>query len=284
MFSSKTSLENLYPVFSPKHSSLGGILSIVSMAPWAFIGFDSIPQTAEEYNFPPKKALNLMILAILIGAFVYIAMNFVTAAVYPWQDFLNSDTFWATGIAVDKLLEKVGFPLLTVALVAAILSGIIGFYSSASRLILSMSRENALPIWFGQIHPKYKTPSNALLFTMFLSLLGPWFGRQVLQWIVDMCSVGAAIGYLYTSASTFKLLYGKKGKLGLKIISISSIIFSLVFVILLLIPGLPSSLSVPSLIVLISWIILGMIFYFFTYQKHDKYSSEKLNFKIIEKS
>jgi len=281
IFSPQTSFSNLTPVFSPDNTPIGGVMAIVAMAPWAYIGFDSIPQTAEEYNFSPKKALWLMILAISLGGFVYIVMNTVTAAVFPWTDFINSEPYWATGTAVNALLGNAGMILLAVALVAAILSGIIGFYASASRLILSMSRATALPNWFGKIHSTYRTPANAIIFVMIIALIGPWFGRQVLQWIVDMCSIGASVGYFYTSASTFKSVRGVKGNVPLKIISFMSTLFSITFIALLLIPGLPSSLSTPSIIALIAWIIIGILFYAINYKKYHSMSQAELNQRIL---
>ncbi|MDO4418417.1 MAG: amino acid permease, partial [Eubacteriales bacterium] len=80
-----------------------------------------------------------------------------------------------------------------------ILSGIIGFYMATSRLLYSMSREKVLPAWFGRLHPGYKTPANAIVFVLVIALAAPFFGRTALGWIVDMSSIGAAIGYGYTS-------------------------------------------------------------------------------------
>lgn len=56
-FSPYFSASNLNPSFSLNaegKSSLGGILAVVAVAPWAFVGFDSIPQASEEFNFSHK--------------------------------------------------------------------------------------------------------------------------------------------------------------------------------------------------------------------------------------
>jgi amino acid transporter len=63
-------------MFSPAVSVWPGILSIVAIAPWAFVGFDAIPQAAEEFNFSPKKTFKIMVFAILVGAFLYIACQY----------------------------------------------------------------------------------------------------------------------------------------------------------------------------------------------------------------
>mgnify|MGYP003300970293 FL=1 len=105
---------------------------------------------------------------------------------------------------------------------------------ATSRLLYSMAKENVIPKWFGKIHSRYGTPSNAILFIMFISLFAPLFGRTVLGWIVDMSSTGAAIAYGYTSLAA--LYFAKRSK-NIKIITtgILGMILSVCFMILLII-------------------------------------------------
>lgn len=256
-------LSNLEPVYPEGKGHFAAVISIVAVAPWAFVGFDSIPQAAEEFNFSPKKANGIMVIAILFGAFVYVAINTITAAVAPWEDFMAKGYDWPTGEAVEMIMGRAGLIFLGVALVCAVLSGIIGFYMATSRLLYSMAREGALPGWFSKIDQKSKTPKNAIFFVMLISLTAPWFGREVLTWIVDMSSIGAAIGYGYTSLATFRTLQQnpQDHKPVLKILSILGAIFSVIFVILLIVPGMPSYLAFESRICLIIWILLGVLFY-----------------------
>jgi len=263
LLSPESSASNLKPAYPEGTSSFAAIVAIVAVAPWAYVGFDSIPQAAEEFNFSPKKANVIMILSILFGAFVYISLNTITASVLPWQEMLDKNYDWPAGEAVEIIMGKFGLLFLGIALICAVLSGIIGFYMAASRLLYSMAKEDALPAWFSVIDPKHKTPKNSILFIMIISLLAPWFGREVLGWIVDMSSIGAAIGYAYTSFATWRTLKAnpQDKKPLLKVTSIVGTGLSLVFVVLLVVPGMPSFLSFPARICLVVWIILGVIFY-----------------------
>ena len=206
-----------------------------------------------------------MIIAIVFGAFVYIAVNTVTAAVEPWQEFLARGYDWPTGEAAEIVMGKAGLLFLGIALICAVLSGIIGFYMAASRLLYSMAREKALPQWFGRIDEKSRTPKNSSLVIMIISLTAPWFGREVLQWIVDMSSIGAAIGYGYTCFAACRTLkQDAQRRPGLKVLSVVGTVFSLIFVLLLIVPGMPSYLAFESRICLVVWIVLGIVFYFRT--------------------
>lgn len=261
--SPNTSMVNLQPNFPEGTAPWAGIIAVVAVAPWAFVGFDSIPQAAEEFNFSPKKANGIMILSIIIAAAVYIAMTFITASVVPWQSFLEQGYDWHTGEAIEMIMGKFGLIFLGIALICAVLSGIVGFYMASSRLLFSMAREESLPPWFAKIDKNTKTPRNAILFIMAISLTAPWFGREVLNWIVDMSSMGAAIGFGYTCAASFVTMRRnpQDKKPVLKVLSILGVAFSICFVLMLIVPGMPSYLAFESRIALLIWILLGILFY-----------------------
>ena len=264
------SFSNLQPAYPTGKSSFAAIVAVVAVAPWAFVGFDSIPQAAEEFNFSPKKVNSIMIFAIIFGGAVYVILNTITASFMPWEQLLAEGYDWPTGEAVEFIMGKVGLIFLGIALICAVLSGIIGFYMATSRLLFSMAREHALPKWFCAIDKKTKTPKNAILFVMLISLTAPWFGREVLVWIVDMSSIGAAIGYGYTCLATFKTLLQnpQDKKPVLKVLSIVGAIFAVIFVGLLIIPGMPSYLAFESRVCLIIWCVMGIAFYFWS-KKQD---------------
>ena len=285
LVSPAASFNNLDPSFYPAPSAgakLGGILAVVAVAPWAFVGFDTIPQAAEEFKFSPAKTKTIMIISILFGAGVYVVLNTVTAMVVPegytsWVEYIN-DLPNLNGLlslptfnAAKELLGTAGLVFLGVAVLAAILSGIIGFYMATSRLLYSMSKEKVLPAWFGKLHPRYKTPANAIIFVMAIALIAPFFGRTALGWIVDMSSLGAAIGYGYTSAAAFKYAKQEKQK-GIMVSGILGTVLAVMFMVLLLvpIPGLSCSLGKESYICLIIWIVLGALFYLTTRKKNAK--------------
>jgi amino acid transporter len=166
-------------------------------------------------------------------------------------------------------------------LLSAIIAGINGFYMASSRLLFAMARGKILPEFFGKLDPKYHTPKNAILFILMISLIAPWFGRNVLSWIVGTSSVGASIGYLYTSLSSYKLYKKEHGKVYLP--SVFGSVAGVIFLILLLVPGLNSSLSMPSAIIVIVWGLVGFSFYKFYDLQVVHYTSEELDELILNR-
>lgn len=244
------------------------ILATFAIAPWAYVGFDTIPQAAEEFKFSYKKVSLIMFVAILFGCFVYTANNTIAAAALSnWPELIieAKSTPWLLLAAAEMLLGTPGKILVGVAVSCAVLSGIMGFYLASSRLMYSMSRDGYLPKWFGKVDPKYGTPKNAMLFCIVISLSGPILGREALGWFVDMAAIGASIGYFFTAAATLVTLkrYGD-GSAFLKVMGIIGVIFSVTFMILQLIP-IPGLSGVhfgkESYIMLIVWTVLGAAFY-----------------------
>lgn len=243
---------------------LSAILATFAIAPWAFVGFDTIPQAAEEFNFSFKKVSTIMFVAIAFGCFVYVANNTVAAAALTnWPDRVMAGE-WVLLIAAEELLGVFGKVLIGVAVSCAVLSGIMGFYLASSRLMFSMSRDGYLPSIFSKVDPRYGTPKNAMIFCIIVSLSGPILGREALGWFVDMSAIGASIGYFFTSASTLVVLKrDKDGTAFLKLMGILGVVFSIIFIILQLIPipGLEGvHFGKESYLMLVAWIIIGVVF------------------------
>ena len=252
------------------HTGSAGILSAIlatfAIAPWAYVGFDTIPQAAEEFNFSFKKVTGIMIVAILFGCFVYTSNNTVAAACLEnWPDRVMAGD-WVLLIAAEELLGTFGKVLIAVGVSCAVLSGIMGFYLASSRLMYSMSKDGFLPEIFSAIDKKTGTPVNAIIFCIIVSLTGPILGREALGWFVDMSAIGASIGYFFTCAATIiTIKKDNDNKKALSIIATIGVVFSIIFMILQLvpIPGLNGvHFGKESYIMLIIWIFIGVGFYF----------------------
>ncbi len=285
-FSSKIQLDNLNPIWGFDknaamqagattenigefaHAGTRGIISAVlatfAIAPWAYVGFDTIPQVAEEFKFSYRKVIGIMIVAIFFGCFVYTSNNLVAAAALEnWPDRVMAGE-WVLLVAAEEMLGVFGKVLIGVAVSSAVLSGIMGFYLASSRLLYSMANDGCMPRIFGGIDSKYGTPRNAIIFCMIISLSGPILGREALGWFVDMSAIGASMGYFFTCAATLKKMnQHSDGSLSIKALAVIGIAFSVIFMVLQLIP-IPGLSGVhfgkESYILLLVWIVIGVIF------------------------
>ena len=255
---------------------LSAILATFAIAPWAYVGFDTIPQAAEEFNFSYKKVISIMVAAIVFGCFVYTANNTVSAmALENWPERVMAGE-WVLLIAAEEMLGVFGKILIGVAVSSAVLSGIMGFYLASSRLMYSMAKDGYLPRIFTKVDAKYATPRNAIIFCMLISLSGPILGREALGWFVDMSAIGASMGFFFTSASALRSMKkDRDGSPAIRWMALIGAAFSVIFMVLQLIP-IPGLSGVhfgkESYWMLLIWLLLGAVFYFITKMRRNNHS------------
>jgi len=249
--------------WSIKNSALGSIVAWLAIAPWAYVGFDTVPQAIEEAKVNPRKAFLAIFAALFVGAWFYAFITLSTATVKPWPQFLG--TWLATATAAKEVAGEVGVAIVLSSALMGILTGINGFMYAASRLLYAMSRDGLLPKTLSNVHKRYRTPHKALLLTFAASLVGPLFGREALLWFVDIASFGVALAYLYVGLSIYKqagnlTLNNSKRECHIRITAILSSIISLIFIALLSYQ-LWLNYRLTPFIVIITYTFLGLLLY-----------------------
>ena len=268
---------NLQPYFAPEKTTLASIFTVTALAPWAYVGFDCIPQASEEYAFSNKKTKVLLISSISVAGLMYMIMNIATAVVAPWQQYIVDNKAWPTGAAVEALVGTFGLILLAIAMLCGIVSGLNAFYLAGSRLLYSMSIAEAIPSFFGKLDPKHHVPRNAIIFMMALAIIAPFFGREVLGWLVDMTAVGADMGFTYTTAAAF-VMAKRAGDKKQMVISAIGCGFAIFFICLLVLPFAPGFLSPQAWAFLLVWLAMGAIFFAIKHKTY--YASTALQEKV----
>ncbi|MBR3086083.1 MAG: amino acid permease, partial [Kiritimatiellae bacterium] len=268
-------LAAMAPAFSPRGGHAMQIVHILAMIPWAFVGFEAVVHSSAEFRFPVRRTFRILLAAIAISATVYILLALLPVIAFPdgyktWSDYIDA----LPGLSgVDKIpvfaasrkaMGTVGVAVIGGTMLAAQLTGIFGTFIASSRLMVAMSSEGMIPSRFERLN-RYGAPANAVLFVMCVSFLIPFLGRTVTGWPVDVSSLGAAIAYGYTSASTFIVARSDKGwrAIAEKATGLGGVAMAAVFCLLMLVPNYISgeTLSAESYLVLAIWCLLGFTQY-----------------------
>lgn len=259
------SAATMEPFFTP---GAAGFFLVLVTVPFLFVGFDVIPQVSEEMHLPPKKLGGTIIVSVLLAAAWYVMVVLTTSASMSAQDLAGAD------IAVADAMGSVfGSPIVANLLIAGGLAGILTSWNSllmgASRLLWALGNSRMVPRWFGRLHPKYGTPANALLFVGALSFVAPFFGAEMLGWLVDSGSPSIVIAYALVSV-VFVLLRRREPDMarpfriggragGGTAIGVLSVVLCLGLISLYL-PGMPAFLSAPAWTIFGLWWLLGLVF------------------------
>ena len=275
-------LYHFRPYFAPGQNPFAEVFKIATLAPWAFVGFESVSHSTEEFNFSPKKSFRILFTAVLTGALAYILLTELAASVLP-AGYSHWDTYIAdigklpglkglpTFFAVRELLGDTGLIILAITIIAGVVTGLVGNSVAASRLMYSMARDDLLPKWFRKLN-RAQAPEHAILFIMSVSLPIPFFGRTAIGWIVDVNTIGATIAYAYTSAVAYKVARDEN-KLGIQITGMIGIVTSLLFFLYFLVPNFwsVSALTTESYLILVAWSVLGFLFFRYIFQRDTEH-------------
>lgn len=248
------------------------VLSIVVLAPWAFAGFESISNSTHEFNFSLKKIIWVMMPSLVVAALCYISLNLVAASrIAPGftdrTDYINNldrlegfETIPVFNAVYDRMGQG-GIIILSLAVLSGIITGLIGNYIAAGRLIFSMAEKGFLPEWFHFTDDK-NNPVNVYKFLIIISLAVPFAGRVAIGWIIDINTIGALIAYAYTSASALREACIEKNRL-IKATGIIGLSVAVIFFLYFLIPNIWSAaaLSAESYLILTIWSVLGFVFF-----------------------
>ncbi len=255
------------------------VITIIALSPWAFVGFESVSNSVEGFKFKVSYTIWILLAALFTSALAYILLAGIAVSILP-EEFSSWDQYIAalgqqvglkglpTFYAASRAIGNRGVIILGIAAFSGIMTGLIGNTVAASRLIYSMTREGMLPKWFGVLN-KEKTPRNAILFLMIISLFIPFLGRTAIGWIVDVNTVGATIAYAYTSAAA--LINAKKdGKKLVSVTAVIGIVSSLLFFFYFM-AWSAEAMSTESYLILAAWSILGFVYFRFVFERDKKH-------------
>jgi len=233
-------------------SAIGGALAVFVGAPFWFVGFDVIPQGAEEAeaSLPPRR-LGLLIVASIAGATLfYAAVILAVAAVGPWPQIVGAEL--PTARAFELAFTS---PILSQLVLLAALIGLLtswnGFFLAGSRVLFCLGRAGILPTPFGSAHPRHGTPHRAVLFVGLVTLLAPLLGRDALLAFVDVGAFCIGVAFLGVTLTVVRLRrtapelprpFRIPGGLAIPRIATGGALFILAA---LLLPGSPAALAWP---------------------------------------
>ena len=189
------SFSNFRPYFGKP--AMGGIIAVLCMLPFSLAGWESISKGAEEAK-KSSTAGRAVPVAWIAGWVAYVLSLVATGLVLPWRQGAKLDIPFVTGLDHLSGSHLPGYLLLITATL-----GVVGVYNalfySVTRQMFGMARRGFLPRWMADVHPRFKTPYKAIIFTTCILAVAPFVGRMLLIPLID----AASFAYVILWGSTF---------------------------------------------------------------------------------
>jgi amino acid transporter len=261
---------NMQPLFT---TGAKGVLAVLIMTPFMFVGFDVIPQAAEEIDLPYKQIGKVLIISVLMAVAWYI---FIVVAVAM---ALSAEEAAASSLATADAMTAVfgggwAGKLLVLAGIGGIITSWNAFLVGGSRAVYAMAHAHMLPAFLGKMHPRYNTPVNAILLIGALSVIAPLFGRKALVWLVDAGGLGIVVAYATVALSFIKLRQNEPDMprpfrvANGKVVGYAALVLA-VGIIILYMPGSPAALVWPyEWVMVLAWTAIGVAFYLWARTAH----------------
>ena len=259
------SLANAEP---PIATPATGILTVLIMVPAMMVGFDVIPQSAEEINLPSRRIGWLLVLSLLMAVLWYGAVACeVSMALDPTA--LESTSMATADAATSLWNGRWAGTVLIVGGVGGILTSWNAFIIGGSRVMFALSESGFLPASFSRLHPRYKTPYVGIWVLGLMASISPFFGRTILVWLVDTGSFAVVIAYIFVPIA-FLVLRRKQPDLDRpfrvrypSLVGVVAVVLGLVLLSFYF-PWSPSSLIWPyEWGIALGWALLGLVCWLF---------------------
>ena len=187
---------SLVPAGTPSFSELSatGLLLI-----FAFGGYEVISVPAGEARDPRYGVPFAFIMTIIIVTIVMTLSQIVALGTLP--GLAASKTPLADASAL--FLGAAGAALITLGAVFSTTGNNMGQALSGSRSLFALAEHGDLPHVFGTVHPRFRTPINAILVTSTVSLVLALSGQYATLALAS--AVSRLLVYVATCASTLRL-------------------------------------------------------------------------------
>jgi amino acid transporter len=163
---------NIEPFKPSNASSLSGLFIAAVFAIQAFTGWEGSAPMAEESENPRKNIPRALIgSVILFGIFIVIVQWGIMVG---WGTSHFNDMakpgIELPGITLAKQFWGGAWMLLLFMLVASVIAVALASANMGTRMWYRMGVDGAFPKWFAHVHPKRRTPTNAIVAQWVLSI------------------------------------------------------------------------------------------------------------------
>lgn len=138
-----------------------GLGSAVLVAMYDFLGYYSVCYIGDEVKNPSRTIPRSILIAVIVVAAIYMAMNVSIISVVPWREAMESK-FIASEF-MERLYGRAGGVLVTVLICWTAFASVFALTLGYSRIPYAAARDGFFFSAFGRLHPRGDFPHISLL-------------------------------------------------------------------------------------------------------------------------
>jgi ethanolamine permease len=190
-------------------NGVGGIFAALPFAIWFFLGIEGVANVAEE-AVDPQRTIRIGFGSAILTLVLLCLITFVGATgVAGWEAIVYKPDGTASDSPLPMALGRVVgasdplFHLLITVGIFGLVASFHGLILAAGRSTYEFGRAGFGPGFLGRVHPRFRTPHNALLVNMGIGIVALLTGRTAE--IITLSVLGALTLYVIAMVSLLRL-------------------------------------------------------------------------------
>ena len=186
-----------------------GIFAAIPFAIWFFLAIEGVANVAEEAIDPQRTILIGFGSAIATLVLLCILTFISSIGVAGWQaivyktDGSSSDSPLPLALSHIAGSNSAMYHLLIAVGLFGLIASFHGIILAAGRSVFEFGRVKFAPAFIGKIHPRFRTPANALLINMVIGIIALLTGKTAE--IITISVFGALTLYIISMVSQLRL-------------------------------------------------------------------------------
>jgi len=176
------------------HNEFGkpiGILAGASVVFFAYVGFDAVSTATEEANKPQRDIPVGILASLIFCTVIYILVSGVLTGIVSFRE-LNVSSPVAFG------LERIGInwasALVATGVIAGLTTVMLVLYYALTRILIAMSRDGLVSVFFSSVNPKTQTPvKNTVICGLIMAIMAGFIPLNALAELVNIGTLAAFV-------------------------------------------------------------------------------------------
>ena len=191
---------NLSTSYSKAVSGFGGFMAALIASLWAYDGWNMVTNVSSEIRDPQKSLPISLILGVAVVGLLYMGVNAAVQYVMPAAAIAGSPR--PASQAMSIAWGPIGAGIVSVGMALSMLATLNGSSMTGARIPFALSRDGHFFKSLAKVHPRFRTPSNALVVQAILGSLLVVLGGNFQQ-LFSLALYPEWVFYMLGTASVF---------------------------------------------------------------------------------
>jgi ethanolamine permease len=177
-----------------------GVIASLQFGMWYYLGIEGTCQAAEEVR-SAGRAIPLGTMGGMMTLLVAASLTwYLCSGLMPWQYLGQAVTpLYDAASLIGNTKVQV---LLFIGTMFSAIASANGCINDAARAWFSLGRDRYMPVWFGAIHPRYRTPYRSIIFLIPIAVSFAFTG--LLDQVITFSILSGLLGYTFMSINMVK--------------------------------------------------------------------------------